>query len=248
MPIQLKHLHFLFRVPNHSRIGIVFLLLLLCNFVLPVTADSQAPVHISTYADARQRVLAAQQHLQVTTGEQQSAPTEQIRELAIGQKKATPTPTQPPVVAGNWGVSKQIGEHTWTITVGKDDRNATASEIHAALNGYRQKKGVGTLAWDQKLADFAQSRASSFATNGKLDSHAGFRDFIDNQDGFSKLGFYALGENSSYGFTLEGVHLIEWVYAGDKPHDDNQLSSSWSHVGIGVSGTATNLIFGGKKQ
>jgi hypothetical protein len=44
------------------------------------------------------------------------------------------------------------------------------------------------------------------------------------------------------------VHLIEWVYAGDKPHNDNQLSSKWSAVGIGISGSATDLVFGGSKQ
>jgi uncharacterized protein YkwD len=69
-----------------------------------------------------------------------------------------------------------------------------------------------------------------------------------NNDGFGKLGFSSLGENSSYGYLLEGVHLIEWVYAGDAPHDNNQLNSEWSHVGIGVNGTATDLIFGGRKR
>jgi len=52
-----------------------------------------------------------------------------------------------------------------------------------------------------------------------------------------------LGENISYGYRLEGVHLIEWMYAGDKPHDDNQLDSKWDHVGIGVKETATCIIF-----
>jgi len=115
-----------------------------------------------------------------------------------------------------------------------------------ALNSYRQRNGRGALAWDGKLGDFAQGRASSFNSSGKLDNHAGFTDFINNHDGFHVLGFQSLGENSSYGFTLEAVHLIETVYAGDKPHNDNQLSSNWSSVGIGVSGTATDLVFGGK--
>jgi uncharacterized protein YkwD len=172
----------------------------------------------------------------------------QIQQLAIGSKKDdSPKPVQPETKKGEWGSAQQIDEHTWTLKVGTDARNASAQEILTALNAYRQKRGKGTLAWDDKLASFSQSRAVHFTSIGNLDSHAGFSDYINNQDGFHKLGFMSLGENSSYGYTLEGVHLIEWVYAGDKPHDDNQLNSDWTHVGIGVDGVATNLVFGGKK-
>jgi uncharacterized protein YkwD len=172
--------------------------------------------------------------------------TSQVQELTIDAKKSDSlNPT--PVSAVEWGTSKQLDEHTWTIQVGQDTKNATAQEILSALNSYRQKNGRGVLAWDDKLGEYANSRASYFISLGKLDGHAGFTDYVNNQDGFHKLGFQSIGENSSYGYTLEAVHLIEWVYAGDKPHDDNQLSSNWSYVGIGVNGTATDLIFGGKK-
>lgn len=180
----------------------------------------------------------------------------QVKQMAIGQAKFIPTPTLIPTTSPaevksginqEWGKAKQIDQYTWTIQVKNDSRNATPREIFEALNAYRQKKGRGALAWDDKLAGFAQDRANFFTSQGKLDGHAGFREYM-NQDGFSKLGFNSLGENASFGYTLEGVHLIEWVYAGDKPHDDNQLSSEWSHVGVGVSGTATDLIFGGKRR
>ncbi|MBI2443125.1 MAG: CAP domain-containing protein [Candidatus Levybacteria bacterium] len=147
-----------------------------------------------------------------------------------------------------WGVSKQIGEHTWTMKVQDDTKTGTAQEIFQALNAYRQRHGSGTLAWDSKLGDFAQGRADAFTRNNSTDAHAGFSDFINNQDGFHKLGFMALGENSSFGYHVEAVHLIEWIYAGDAPHNDNQLNQQWTHVGIGVSGVATDLIFGGKKM
>jgi uncharacterized protein YkwD len=154
------------------------------------------------------------------------------------------------IIANNssrkWGLSKQIDEHTWTIKVANDKKNANAQEIFGALNAYRQKQNKSALTWDASLADFAQSRANSFNSAGVLDGHKGFSNFINN-DGFKKLGFGALGENSSIGYILEATHLIEWVYAGDKPHDDNQLNNSWSSVGIGVNGTATDLVFGGKK-
>lgn len=182
----------------------------------------------------------------------------QVKQMEIGQTKFTPSPTPTPNPVESkqesnndskptWGKAKQIDQYTWTIQVKNDARNATPREIYEALNSYRQKKGKSLLSWDDKLAGFAQDRANFFSSQGKLDSHAGFREYM-NQDGFSKLGFNSLGENASFGYTLEGVHLIEWVYAGDKPHDDNQLSSEWSHVGVGASGTATDLIFGGKRR
>ena len=150
--------------------------------------------------------------------------------------------------SSQWGVAKQIGEHTWTINVGNDANVGTAPEILQALNNYRIKHGSGLLSFDQNLLAFAQGRADLFNSRGNTDAHAGFTDLINNQDGFKKLGFMALGENSSIGYHVEAVHLIEWIYAGDAPHDNNQLNPEWTHVGIGVSGLATDLVFGGRKM
>ncbi len=162
---------------------------------------------------------------------------------------ATPTPTVLPVVAGTseWGKATQIDEHTWTMKVAMDDRMATPGEILEALNSYRAKNGRGGLSWDDKLAELAQSRAARFTELNSTDGHAGFQDYMNN-DGFHKAGFYSLGENSSWGYKLVGVHIIEWVYAADQPHNDNQLNPQWSHVGIGVNGVSTDLIFGGRKM
>jgi uncharacterized protein YkwD len=142
-----------------------------------------------------------------------------------------------------WGVSQQISEHTWVIKVGQDSQMATPQQILTALNDYRIKHGSQPLAWDETLSNYANSRADFFFTNKKLDSHQGFSDFLNNDNGFEKLGFTALGENASLGYRLTGTHLIEWVYAGDEPHDKNQLDNRWSNVGIGVVDTATCLIF-----
>ena len=159
---------------------------------------------------------------------------------AISQRSPTNEPSE-------WGIAKQIDEHTWTMRVGEDNRMATAQEILAALNAYRERHGRGALIWDGTLASYASERAAFFTMQGTLDGHAGFQDYLDNQNGFEKLGFRSVGENSSYGYQLAGVHLIEWVYAGDEPHDKNQLDSQWKYVGIGVNGTATDLIFGGER-
>lgn len=162
-------------------------------------------------------------------------------------KIITPQPIRvvdDPNLPKEWGVAKQIGEHTWTMRVGQDSVMATPKEILVALNDYRRRNGVAELMWDEKLTAYAQNRADFFETNQRLDSHVGFGDYLENQDGFNKLGFNAVGENSSYGYTMTGTHLIEWIFAGDEPHNKNQLNKDWAYVGVGVNGNAVDIIFG----
>lgn len=165
--------------------------------------------------------------------------------------KATPTPMKSAYVdttSDTWGVARQVGEHTWTMQVGQDKRMAIPKEVLDALNEYRVRRGSQRLAWDDNLAKYAQSRADYLYSIGKTDEHKGFVSFLENDSGYDKLGFTWLGENISHGYVMEGVHLIEWVYAGDKPHDDNQVNNRWNYVGIGIKGTATALIFGTGKR
>lgn len=156
---------------------------------------------------------------------------------------ATPTPKPP---AKQWGVAVQIDEHDYTMQVGNDSVAGSAKEIFDALNNYRKTHGSGTLSWDDKLADYAKKRVDTYIAKGGLDQHAGFKEFVSNPDNFKQIGFMGLGENASWGYTLSGVHLIEWVYAGDAPHNNNQLNPSWTHVGIGAEGSTTDIIFGKK--
>lgn len=142
-----------------------------------------------------------------------------------------------------WGVAQQIDEHTWQIRVGEDPAMATSSEILEALNNYRVTHGSQRLTMDSKLNEYAQSRSDFIYQKKALDGHQGFNNFLTNEDGFNKLGFTWIGENASFGYRQNGVHLIEWIYAGDEPHDKNQLNNVWNYVGIGVKGTATTLIF-----
>jgi uncharacterized protein YkwD len=159
------------------------------------------------------------------------------------KKIITPTPDNEP-----WGVAKQINEVTWTMKVGEDEKMATAKEIFEALNEYRRRYGSQVLTWDEKLGNYAQSRAIYLKSIKNVDKHEGFNNFVENESGFDKLGFTTLGENISYGYKLNGVHIIEWMYAGDEPHNNNQLDNRWNYVGIGVDGLATCLIFGTGKM
>lgn len=161
----------------------------------------------------------------------------------------TITPTRPPPTPTLiWGKASQVSEHSWTMNIENDDRMATPAEILDALNSYRNRHHRSTLSLDDNLAKFAASRVEKFQELGKTDEHAGFNDYLKDNENFKRLGFRKLGENSSSGYQLYGVHIIEWIYAGDKPHDDNQLDPEWSHVGIGVKGNMTNIIFGGYKM
>lgn len=116
-----------------------------------------------------------------------------------------------------------------------------------ALNDYRSKNGVGSLSLDSKLQDYAQSRADYLRALGKLDKHAGHKEFMNNS-GFEKLRFNAIAENQSYNFKGNAQGLIETLYGKSSGHNKNQLSAEYTHVGIGISGAFTNLVFGGKKK
>lgn len=147
-----------------------------------------------------------------------------------------------------WGVAKKIGDHTYTIKLGSDERMGSPKEIYEALNVYRNQNGSGYLEWNDVLAQYASQRAQLFKEIQKTDAHAGLNHYLNNEDGFNKLGFNHIGENSYFGESLLGVHIIEWLFAASKEHNANQLDKSWSHVGIGVTDTSVNVIFGGGKM
>jgi len=158
------------------------------------------------------------------------------------------TTTQPIDDGEPWGVAKKIGDHTYTIKLGSDERMGTPREIYEALNIYRNQNGSGYLEWNDALSQYAQIRANHFQQIQKTDAHAGLNTYLNNEEGFNKLGFNQVGENSYFGDSLLGVHVIEWLFASSVEHDANQLDKSWSHVGIGVTNSSVNLIFGGSKM
>lgn len=162
------------------------------------------------------------------------------KEVVIEKKIVVPEEELTPE---EWGVAKQIDDVTWTIKVGQDTRMTTADELLVALNDYRSRHGAGGLSRDGNLAGFAKARAAYFASIGGLDQHKGFIEYAESEENMRKLGFYGVGENASYGYKLEGVHLIEWIFAADEPHDRNQRDAEWTHVGIGIEGTGVAIIF-----
>lgn len=152
-----------------------------------------------------------------------------------------PTNSQP------WGVAQKVDDVTYTIKVGEDNMMASPQEVLQALNNYRNVNGKSSLTWDDNLASYAQSRAQQFSAISGTDKHAGFDNYLNNENGFAALGFRRIGENSYFGGKLNGVHMIEWVFAKSPGHNANQLDSQWTHVGIGVTDNAANLNFGGER-
>lgn len=170
----------------------------------------------------------------------------QVRVSEIIQKKSVITKAPEPTKIKENQTKEEVDDHK---EVASDSKASESSEnmFLKALNDYRVKNDKPALGWDSKLAEYALSRAQLYARQGGLDHHAGFQDFINNQDGFKKLGFSSLGENSGYGHTQDPVFIVEEAYGKSASHNENQLAQRWSHVGIGISGTATNFIFGGSK-
>jgi len=172
-------------------------------------------------------------------------------ESAVFAPSATPTkiPTpvdpyanDPDLKDAAWGEAVQVSETGYRMKVGFDSVMGTPEETFKALNLYRYTKGKSNLTWDNRLAQYALERATYICQNGS-DAHAGFSDYVENQEGYKTLGFYQLGENMSTYMKFTGTHLIEWMYAADPAHDGNQLGK-WSHVGVGIYEDCSALIFG----
>ncbi len=129
-------------------------------------------------------------------------------------------------------------------SVSDNSTNITPLNVLTALNNYRQQNGKPSLILDHKLHEYAQTRSDYFLSQGKMDNHQAFNQFMDN-NGFSIVKFNSLAENSSAGFTGTSQELIEQLYGKSSGHNNNQLSTKYTHVGIGVSGQFTDIVFGG---
>lgn len=140
--------------------------------------------------------------------------------------------------------SKKPGKKTAVKGVSS---SVTVSGVLQALNHYRSQHGAGSLVIDQKLQDYAQSRANYLKSLGELDKHEGHQEFMRG-DGFGKLGFNAVAENQSWNFKGSNQGLISEFYGKSPGHNSNQLNSEYTHAGIGISGPFTNIVFGGRRK
>lgn len=122
----------------------------------------------------------------------------------------------------------------------------SAQELFSALNNYRQRNGKRTLNWEGSIANYAQNRANLFTSLGDTDNHTGFENDLKNGLYF-QLGFYGFGENSSYGYITDAKTIIESHFGSSPAHNENMLNEKWEYGGIGINGSAIDIIFAGWK-
>jgi uncharacterized protein YkwD len=164
--------------------------------------------------------------------------------IKIATVSATIKIPAPPKVVDTtpWGTTEKIDEHIYRTYVGSDEKMGTPEEILKALNNYRQDHHIGQLSSGDRLCDLANKRAKE--QSSKLDSHKGLIDYMNDPNHWQELNITQIGENASYGYTLSGVHLIEWVFNADEEHKNNQLNPNWTHACAGTFETTADIIFG----
>jgi uncharacterized protein YkwD len=162
------------------------------------------------------------------------------KEAPINRATVSPTPKIP------WGTTEKISDHTYRTYVGQDLKMGTPKEILEALNVYRKNHGRQTLSSDDKLCALAQWRADEQEKLGTLDTHKGLEDYLNDPKHWEELEEKAVGENTSYGYTLSGTHLIEWLFDADEEHRSNQLNPRWNRACAATSGVTVEVLFGEK--
>lgn len=241
-------------------LSIIFLLTCVCLFSLSVLSLQKRVEEFQTSAETVSLISTPHQQVSVQPIATTSAQVDLVKQKKITSISPTPlkTPTPSPTKEQSSTPSSstetphsqtQSSQATPTPTPTTSQTTSApttsqAEQVFQVLNDYRTSHGVGKLEWSDKLGQYAQSRADKFAANGATDNHQDFQTLISTPAGFAQMGFSGLGENSSYGYPFNASDLIEKDYAADKPHDDNQLDSSWTHVGIGINGVASDLVFG----
>ncbi len=172
-------------------------------------------------------------------------PTIPPKNYRVHEPTDTPTPT---LSNPSQYTAEKINDVTWKVSNLENDANmASPQDIVNAINSYRGSRGLSNLSVDGYLTSYAQERANLFSSNGSLDSHAGFRSFMDN-GGFERSGFNSLGENSAYvSGPMNGDKIVKSLFGADPSHDSNQLDN-WTHIGVGVNGNAVNVNFGKGKR
>lgn len=149
---------------------------------------------------------------------------------------ATPIPTS--------GFRREkVDEHTTITWLPPDDKMSTSDELFTAINTYRRAQGIAEVARSDTLCTIAQKRADEQQALGKIDGHAGFAKYAQDQREFSYLTEVLFGGNQPQ----SGVHIVE--YGWDQSltgHREAIGDRTMSHGCGGVSGYFAAFIFGTK--
>lgn len=138
---------------------------------------------------------------------------------------------------------EKVDEHTTVMWLPPDDRMSTSDELFAAINSYRKAHGISEVAQNDTLCTIAQKRADEQQALGKIDGHAGFPKYAQEQRDFSYLTEVLFGGEQPQ----SGVHIVE--YGWDQSltgHREAIQDRTMSHGCGGVAGYFAVFIFGTK--
>lgn len=136
---------------------------------------------------------------------------------------------------------EKIDEHTTMTWLPPDDRMSTADELFIAMNNYRRAHGIPEVARSDVLCTIAQKRAEEQNALGKIDGHAGFPKYAQEQREFSYLTEVLFGGDQPQ----SGVHIVE--YGWDQSltgHREAIQDRTMTHGCGGVAGYFAAFIFG----
>ncbi len=136
---------------------------------------------------------------------------------------------------------EKVDEHTTVTWLPPDDRMATPEELFLAVNSYRRTHEVAEVAKSDTLCTIAQKRADEQRALGKIDGHAGFAKYAQEQREFSYVTEVLFGSDQPQ----SGVHIVE--YGWDQSltgHREAIQDRSMTHGCGGVAGSFAAFIFG----
>lgn len=154
---------------------------------------------------------------------------------------ATPVPTSD-LPAGRQGFRREkLDEHTTMTWLPPDDRMSTGDELFDAINNYRRGHGIALVSKSDTLCTIAGKRSREQLAIGRIDGHAGFAKYAQEQREFSYLTEVLFGGNQPQ----TGVHIVE--YGWDQSltgHREAIQDRTMSHGCGGIAGYFAAYIFG----
>lgn len=149
-------------------------------------------------------------------------------------------PNTSPVPTGGFRREK-LDEHTTAMWLPADDRMSTHDELFTAINTYRRGHGLGEVSRSDTLCAIAQKRADEQLALGKIDGHAGFAKYAQDQRDFSYLTEVLFGG----GQPQSGVHIVEFGWDQSLTgHKEAIQDRTMSHGCGGIAGYFAAFIFG----
>lgn len=151
-------------------------------------------------------------------------------------------PNATPIPTGGFRREK-VDEHTTMIWLLPDDRMSTSDELFTAMNNYRRAHSIPEVAKHDTLCSIAQKRADEQQALGKIDDHAGFTKYAQEQRDFSYLTEVLFGGAQPQ----SGVHIVEFGWDQSLTgHREAIQDRTMTHGCGGIAGYFAVFIFGVK--